>query len=392
MMLVWWLLILAVGILIGGGAVGVFWWAYATVVHEETLDPLAELKITEETLTREQVEAYIQQLGNRYYDQDVACLVVAVIVGDQDRYFTFGKLPGGVDPDKNTIFELASVGKTFTGLLLADMAERGEIFPVTPVEALLPPEASVERIDGKSISLFDLATQSSGLISVPGNMPAKNPLNPYADYTVPLLYQELQQTKLEFSPGRGYSYSNLGFGLLGHVLALKAGKDYEALVLERICDPLAMTDTRMTLTEEQRARVATPHDDDQPVEVWEDITMAGAGSFLASAKDVTQYLGAHWTVREGSLGQALKSAIRKHRRTNSPQTAIGYGWHIDSENALDIVWHNGGSGGSRSYVAMLPDHQIGVCVLANWSQANTDEFGRKLIYLLKREHSAAPSP
>ncbi len=382
-----WLLIFVVGILIGGAAVGVFWWAYATVVREESLDPLANLGIPGETLTRDEVDSYINQLGAQYHDQDVACLVVAVVVGDDDRYFTFGKLPDGSSPDKNTIFELASVGKTFTGLLLADMIQRGDVSPDTTIDTLMPPDAGVSRIDGKTISLLDLATQSSGIRSLPGNMPARNPLNPYADYTVPLMYQELRQTKLEFAPGRGYSYSNFGFGLLGHVLALKAGTEYETVIVERICNPLNMPDTRMTLSDEQRARVATPHDGNLPVEVWEDITMAGAGSFLSSARDTTRYLQAHWSGKTGTLGRALTLATRKHRRTDSPRTAIGFGWHIDSENALDIVWHNGGSGGSRSYVAMLPDRQVGVCVLANWSQANVDELGRKLVYLLMLEHS-----
>ena len=145
----------------------------------------------------------------------------------------------------------------------------------------------------------------------------------------------------------------------------------------------------MTLSDEQRERVATPHDANQPVEVWEDITLAGAGSLLSSAQDMIRYMRSHWSERDGTLGRAMTLAVRKHRRTDSPQTAIGLGWHVDSENALDIVWHNGGSGGSRSYVAMLPDRQIGVCVLANWSQANVDELGRKLVYLLLLERPAS---
>ncbi len=387
-MLVWSLSIFAVGIILGGGAVGLFWWAYATVVREESVAPLTDLGIRRETLSRDEVDSYIKQLGDQVHDQHAACLVVAVVVGADDRYFAFGKLPSGAEPDKDTIFELASVGKTFTGLLLAEMVQRREVSLSSTIDTLLPPDSHVARIDGHRISLLDLATQSSGIPSLPRNMPATDPRNPYADYTVPLMYQELQQIKLEFTPGRGYGYSNLGFGLLGHVLALKARKEYEALVVERICEPLGMPDTRMTLSDEQHARVATPHDRNQPVEVWEDVTMPGAGSFLSSAQDISKYMRAHWSESDGALGSAVQLAVRKHRRTDSPQTAIGLGWHINSENALDIVWHNGGSGGSRSYVAMLPDQRIGICVLANWAQANVDELGRKLVYLLLLERSA----
>jgi serine-type D-Ala-D-Ala carboxypeptidase/endopeptidase len=382
-----WTFMFVAGVLCGGAAVGFFWWAYATVVQEESLDPLADLHIPAGPLSGEQVKAYVQQLGEQYRTQNAACLMIAVIVRDEDRYFPFGTLPGGTAPDADTLFELASVGKTMTGLLLADMIHRQEVTAETTVESLLPPSGEQPWFGGTSISLFDLATQSSGLASVPGNMPAANPLNPYADYTVPLMYEELRSAKLAFVPGRGYAYSNLGFGLLGHALTLKAGTDFESLVIQRICDPLGMTDTRMTLSEEQRARIAPPHDDDHAVEVWEDVTMAGAGSFLSSARDLTRYLRAYWSSPDVSMAAALALCIKKHRKTDTPQTAIGYGWHINSENALDMIWHNGGSGGSRSYVGMLPDRQIGVVVLANWAQANVDELGRKLVYLMAKQET-----
>ena len=202
-MLVWWLMIFVVGLMIGGGAVGLFWWAYATVFREESVAPLADLGIRGQTIARDEVDSYIEQLGDQYREQNAACLVMAVVVGDDDRYFTFGKLPSGAQPDKDTIFELASIGKTFTGLLLSEMIQRGEISPTTTIDTLMPPVVGVSRIDGKTISLLDLVTQSSGIPSLPSDMPATNPLNPYADYTVPLMYQELQQTKLEFAPGRG---------------------------------------------------------------------------------------------------------------------------------------------------------------------------------------------
>lgn len=369
--------------------VGLFWWAYASVVHEEATDPLSDLHIHGGVLSRERVDSLIRELGGRYHDQAATCLVVSVAVGDEDRHLTFGRLTNGMRPDERTIFELASVGKTFTGVVLADMALRGEVLPETPVDALLPPDSNVTQIGGHRITLHQLATQSSGLPSIPGNMPATDPLNPYSDYNVPLMYEELRRLKLEFPPGRRYCYSNLGFGLLGHVLALKAGMEYEQMVVERICQPLNMQDTTMTLSEEQRARIATPHDGDTPVKVWDDSTMAGAGSILSTPSDMVKYIRAHWDDGKERLSQAMRLAMRKHGRTDLPQRAIGYAWHIDSENALDIIWHNGGSGGSRSYVAMLPDRRLGVCVLANWSQANVDELGRKVLYLLVLQQSRA---
>jgi CubicO group peptidase (beta-lactamase class C family) len=211
-----WMFVFFSGLVIGGTAVGIFWWAYATVVTEEELQPLAELGITQTSLSPAEVDSYIRKLGDQYHDQPAACLVVGLAVGDERRYFAFGKLPGGAVPDERSIFELASVGKTFTGLLLADIVERGDVVLATEATTLLPPEAKLTQIGGKRITLLDLATHSSGIPSLPGNMPMVDPLNPYADYTVPQMYVGLREIELQFEPGRGYSYSNLGFGLLGH--------------------------------------------------------------------------------------------------------------------------------------------------------------------------------
>lgn len=107
---------------------------------------------------------------------------------------------------------------------------------------------------------------------------------------------------------------------------------------------------------------------------------------------MTKYLRAHWASENAALSNAMARAVRKFRKTETPSTAIGFGWHIESENALDIVWHNGGSGGSPSYAAMLPDRRLGVVVLANWSEANVDDFGRQLIYLLSLQEPHLPPP
>src|SRR3954469_7008137 len=93
------------------------------------------------------------------------------------------------------------------------------------------------------------------------------------------------------------------------------------------------------------------------------------------------FVRAHLGDGAGALGQAVRLDVTQRRATDRPATAIGLGWHIDSENALDIVWHNGGSGGSRSYVAFLPGSGVGVVVLSN-SSASVDGLGKKLLYLL----------
>ena len=372
------------GFVIGAAVVALLNWATREVERETAIRPLADLAIAKPSLTTEETKGYIDGLAQEYLHSGKNFAVsIGILKDGRSQVFGYGTLVAGENapPDQDTVFEIASVGKTFTASVLADMHLQGEVNLDTPLEEILGPQVKLPRYQDQKITLLDLATQSSGLPSLPDNMTGSDPLNPYADYTVEQMYEALAKVELTRGIGREYGYSNLGFGLLGHALAIKAGTDYETLVVSRVCDPLHMNSTRMTLDKSLRSRLATPHDNGQPVPVWEDRTLAGAGSFLSTTGDMLKYVQAHWDGREGRPHEALRLAIKKRRPSHTPATAIGLGWHVDSENALDIVWHNGGSGGSRSYVAFLPEHKVGVVVLSN-STTPVDALGRKILYLL----------
>jgi serine-type D-Ala-D-Ala carboxypeptidase/endopeptidase len=359
-------------------------WALTGVEREQALWPLADLKIPEGRLGDDETKGYIDRLAHQYVEaKHNVGLVVGIIKGGRSHVFGYGSVSSQKEqpPDGDTVFELASVGKTFTATLLADLCLNGEVSLDDPITAFLPADVRVPGSGGRSITLLDLATHHSGLPSLPGNFRPADPLNPYADYTVEALYRGLEDITLSSPVGTRYAYSNLGFGLLGQLLESRAKRCYEDLVVARICDPLGMAGTRMTLDESLKARLASPHDKGKPVSVWEDRTLAGAGSFLSTAHDMLAFVRAHLGDGAGSLGEAMRLAVMKRRPTDRPATAIGLGWHIDSENALDIVWHNGGSGGSRSYVAFLPASGVGVVVLSN-SSSSVDGLGKKLLYLL----------
>lgn len=373
--------------LVLGAIVGV--WAWIEVEDEAALDPLADLDVAEEQLSLDETRTYVDRLAQGYLaDEENVGLVVALVEGNESRVFGYGRvaLDKQPQPDGDTVFELASAGKTFTTTVLADMHLKGELNWDDPLQALLPESVQVPQHPGRAVTLLDLATQTSGLPRMPPNFRPGDPLNPYAAYTVEELYAGLGQSTLSAKPGSRYEYSNFGFGLLGHALERKSGKSYEALVIERLCDPLGMDSTRMTLDDSLRARLATPHDGGKPVVVWEDTTMAGAGSFLSTANDMVKYVQAHWPAVDGSVGPLARAAAettRKRRPADTPSRAMGLGWHIDSENALDIIWHNGGAGGSCSYVAFLMAPRVGVVVLSN-SSNSVDEVGRQVLYLLAR--------
>ena len=192
--------------------------------------------------------------------------------------------------DGESVFEIGSITKVLTALLLADMAERGEVAVTDPVTRYLPPMNVPEWI--RHITLLDLATYTSGLPNLPCDFKF-NGVNPLADYTPERVYSCLPTYALRYEPGTHYEYANLGYGLLGLALAMRAGKDYEALLVERICEPLGLHSTRITLTDNMRSRLAQGHDQRlNPTPLWDLPGLAGAGAVRSTANDLTVLLEA----------------------------------------------------------------------------------------------------
>ncbi|MGO8788917.1 MAG: serine hydrolase domain-containing protein [Terriglobia bacterium] len=314
-------------------------------------------------------------------------IVVGVIGGHGRRIITYGSLEKG-DPrplNGDTIFEIGSVTKVFTSLLLADMVQRGEVTLTDPVAKYLPPEVKMPERGGRQITLVDLSTHTSGLPRGPSNFHPKDPANPYADYTVEQLYQFLSTYQLTRDIGSQVEYSNLGAGLLGHALALRAGMDYEALVHSRITGPLGMTSTGITLTPEMKARFAVGHNAQlKSVPNW-DITpaQAGAGGMRSSANDMLTFLGANLGYVKSPLGPAMASMLSVRRPpTGTPGPGqVGLGWLIVKLSDRDeIVFHTGGTGGYRSFIGYEARTGVGIVVLSNTATAaGVDDIGMHLL-------------
>lgn len=310
-------------------------------------------------------------------------IVVGVIGPEGRRVIAYGHLEKG-DPrplNGDTIFEIGSATKVFTSLLLADMVQRGEVALDDPVAKYLPPGVKMPERNGRSITLVDLATHTSGLPRLPANLNPKDPANPYADYSAEQLYQFLSTYQLTRDIGSQYEYSNLGGGLLGHVLARRAGINYEELVRTRICDPLGMNSTRITFTPEMKVRLAAGHNAAlDPVENWDLTTLAGAGALRSSANDMLTFLAANLGYMKSPLAPAMAAMLKARRPTGQPGLEIALGWHVLTTNGKEIVWHNGGTGGYRSYMGFDPKAGIGVVALSNTSTAvGVDDIGRHLL-------------
>ena len=312
-------------------------------------------------------------------------IVVGVVDAHGRRIITYGMLENG-DPrplNGDTIFEIGSVTKVFTSLLLADMVQRGEVALSDPVAKYLPAEAKVPERGGRKITLVDLSTHTSGLPRGPSNFHPKDPANPYADYTVEQLYQFLSSYQLTRDIGSQFEYSNLGGGLLGLALARRAGMDYEALVHSRVTGPLGMTSTGITLTPEMQARLAVGHNAQlKSVPNW-DVSPAvrGAGGLRSSANDMLTFLAANLGYVKSPLGPAMASMLSVRRPTGPPPLDdIGLAWFINKVFEDEIVWHSGGTGGYQSFIGFDAKTGVGIVVLSNTSTAaGVEDIGMHLL-------------
>jgi CubicO group peptidase (beta-lactamase class C family) len=288
-------------------------------------------------------------------------LVFGVLDSDTSEVVAFGKLDDGRAPDGDTVYEIGSVTKTFTATLLATAVLSGRVTLDTPVAQLLP-DFKIPSRGGKEITLGELATQHSGLPRMPSNFVPKDAANPYADYDAVQLRAFLAEYELPRDPGAAYEYSNLGFGLLGYALAQLNHTTYGAMTDEVILKPLGMTMSSTAFTEAMRAHLAPGHDaTGKATKNWNLDALAGAGAIRSTVNDMLRYLKADMGIDQSPLTAAMKLA-RRPRSQMAKTMRIGLAW-ITTDRG--IVWHNGMTGGYRSFLGFTADGRRGVVILAN---------------------------
>jgi serine-type D-Ala-D-Ala carboxypeptidase/endopeptidase len=306
-------------------------------------------------------------------------VVVGVISTKRTNVVAYGVPERGRDGtlSGDSIFEIGSITKVFTTTLLQQMADNGEVKLEDPISKYLPSSIKTPSWHDQEITLLDLATHTSGLPSLPENFAPKDGDDPWADYTVEQMYDFLSHYKLRRRPGAKFEYSNFGMGLLGHILALRAGTNYEALVVSQICEPLGMNSTRITLTPEMKSRLAIGHSVvGPPVKNWGSLALQGDGAFYSSVNDMLKFLAANMGRGNSPL---VATMAKTHVRRNKAALGlkVGLGWLEFSFFGLDYTWHNGGTGGYRSFIGFDPKLEHGAVVLAN--EANDiDDLGRCL--------------
>jgi CubicO group peptidase (beta-lactamase class C family) len=293
--------------------------------------------------------------------------------GDQDQV------------DERTLFEIGSITKPFTGALLAEMCLRGEVAMDDPVSKHLP-DSELPRWRERPPTLEELATHRADLPNAPSGLGRKEmalalglrSTDPWAGVDRAAYHAAVRHTAARRAPGGRFRYSSLGFALLGDALSARAGAPYGDLLRDRIGAPLALADTAVDPPPALRQRLVGGHSRrGRPRPPLRD-QMAAAGAIRASAGDLLRFLAASLSPPDAPPGPALALAAAP-RVTINKRMALGLGWMVlRRKDKPEIVCHNGGTWGFRSFAAMIPRSRAAVVVLTN-SARSVDRLGMKLV-------------
>lgn len=303
---------------------------------------------------------------------------VGIWVGlvSEDREFSrgFGEttLGNGSAPTESTFFEIGSISKTFTGILLSlsgyDLNK--------DVQDFFPNGLRLPRYNGSPVKLLHLVTHTSGLPSIGANVQS---LEQFLNYSFTDASNFINEFTLKQVPGSSYIYSNLGFGLLANILEGGSSDDqtihYETLI-KNITTPLQMNETVVFLNSEQQVRFCESYDDNgNPHSQWnwgKDSLNAGAGAIKSTGSDMLKYLKANMGQIHSPIDSAIQQSHSELFRV-SDNLSIAYGWHILKGPNNKVIWHNGATGGFQTFIGFNKEKNVGVILMANTAHRTETE-------------------
>ena len=294
-------------------------------------------------------EEVASQLSALVERGQVASIAFAVVAGTDVHSGGFG------GADQHSVFQIGSVTKAFTGLLLADSAARGAAQLSDPGTDYLPGASPGQ------VTLVELATHTSGLPRLPPGMlryALLRPRNPYAWYPNSSFLRAARRSLATAPGGQPYAYSNFGAALLGYLLGEAAQVPYQRLVEERICRPLTMTATGFD------ARPVQGYSNGRKVPPWHLGPMSGAGGLYSTASDLAKLLTACLRPPGTALAGSAPLALATHA-VLGPRAEMGLGWHHALRDGKRVSWHNGMTGGYSAMIALDIERQSAIAALAN---------------------------
>jgi serine-type D-Ala-D-Ala carboxypeptidase/endopeptidase len=323
------------------------------------------------------VDGYIRDILAKRIDAQgdgVAIIVGLIDQGGARRLVSYGALePEQGQLDGDTLFEIGSLTKVFTALLLAEMVEQGEVALTDPLAAYVDADTQVPEGNGRRITLFDLATHTAGLPMMPSNFPPFD--DPAArQYSAAELGTFLSAFTLPRDIGAERQYSNVGYSLLGYALARRAGADYERVIHERVIGPLGLTSTVLTVPPGLRERLAIGHDASSArAAPFTFPILAPAGGLVSSTNDLLRFLAVALRYQDSPLAPALTASLDATWPMATGR-AQALGWVVEDE----LIYHDGGTLGYASSLAWDQNRRVGVVILSN-SVVSVGDISRHLL-------------
>jgi len=309
-------------------------------------------------------------------------IIVGVVTPNGTQVSGYGNIsnfnPSTVDG--NTVFDIASISKTSVAIILADMVNQGLVKLDDPVEKYLPADrVTVPSFNGHKITLEDLATHTSGMPDFPIGWVRNH------SYTPQQVYDFVSNSTLSTQPGTKASYSDIGMGLLGHVLSQRAGVSFDQLVKDRILNVLGMDSTGMrinaseiSIPEDIKSRFAQGHIAGKEVNLeFIPETIQSAGAMYSTANDLLKYLSANLGLIQTKVNDSIqethliRNSFGQSSENKSLKDYIGLGWTVTTDFGKVVIWHTGSIDGYTSIIGFNPGKQIGLVILCG---CNYDDF------------------
>jgi len=312
------------------------------------------------------LQKFVDSLAVDYLQNKSTCgISIGVISGDSTSIFFYGSENKMTEqlPDLETIYEIGSITKTFTGILLAHAINDGKIKAEDDIRKYLPGAYPNLQFEGMPIKVIDLSNHTSGLPRVPEDLekqPRFNAGNPYKNYNKEMLYRYLRGLTLSKKPGTSMEYSNLGVSILGLIIETVYKESLDNLYSRFITNAAQMSHTKCVLAPNEQAKMATGYDDDgKEAGYWDLEAFNACGGLKSNMADMLKYLQVNM--------QETTSDIRlSHVQTYGDHVpAVGLNWMLSSIDGKNLTWHNGGTAGFRSFCGFVRETNTGVVILSN---------------------------
>lgn len=306
-------------------------------------------------------------------------LSIGILKDGKIIFYGYGETARGNKqiPDEHTIFEIGSLSKTFTSILLADAVNAGKVKLDDPVNKYLPDSIPFLQYEGIPVTLKTLANHSSGIPRMPSNFHSSDFMNPYTDYDQHDIFSFYKNFKPVRKPGEKYEYSNLAVGTLGVILERVNHEKYETLFINTICKPLHMNETREFLLKDDSAKFAKGYNEEGAFNSqWDFKSLAAAGGIRSTSADLLKYAKANLSEAPQKLNKDIQLT---HAVTfTDGATKVGLAWHYMKPGNDEVIFHNGETGGYHSYLAVNLEKKFAVVILSNCAKG-TEAVGGAII-------------